>query len=258
MMGARGLFTAVAAMFVAVVLAATPVRAAGGGIELPEQNWSFGGVFGTFNRGELQRGFQVYKEVCAGCHSLDYISFRNLSDLGFNQLEVKAIAAEYEVEDGPDNDGEMFNRAALPADRIPAPFANDNAARASNGGALPPDLSLMVDARPGGANYLYALLTGYGDAPSDITVAEGMYFNAYFPGHQIAMPSPLSDDGVEYADGTSASVAQQARDISAFLAWTTEPNMEQRKRIGVMAFLFLLVMTGLLYASMRKIWANVH
>jgi ubiquinol-cytochrome c reductase cytochrome c1 subunit len=258
MMGARGLFTAVAATVVAVGLAATPVQAAGGGIELPEQNWSFDGVFGTFDRGELQRGFQVYKEVCAGCHSLDYISFRNLTDLGFNELEVKAIAAEYEVEDGPDNDGEMFNRAALPADRIPGPFANDNAARASNGGALPPDLSLMVDARPDGANYLYALLTGYSDAPSDMTVAEGMNYNAYFPGHQIAMPSPLSDDGVEYADGTSASAAQQARDVTAFLAWATEPNMEERKRTGVMAILFLLVMTGLLYVSKRKIWANIH
>ncbi|MDG2284176.1 MAG: cytochrome c1 [Alphaproteobacteria bacterium] len=243
---------------VAVGLASTPVKAAGEGIEIPEQDWSFAGVFGTFDRGELQRGFQVYKEVCAGCHSLNYIAFRNLTDLGFNEVEIKAIAAEYDVVDGPNNDGEMFDRPGLPADRIPAPFPNDNAARASNGGALPPDLSLMVDARPNGANYLYALLTGYGDAPSGTTVAEGMSYNAYFPGHQIAMPSPISDDGVEYTDGTSATAAQQARDVTAFLAWTTEPNMEERKRIGVMAILFLLVMTGLLYVSKRKIWADVH
>jgi ubiquinol-cytochrome c reductase cytochrome c1 subunit len=258
MMGARGLITAAAAAVITIGLAATPVRAAGEGIEIPDQTWSFAGVFGTFDRGELQRGFQVYKEVCAGCHSLNYISFRNLTDLGFNELDVKAIAAEYEVEDGPDNDGEMFNRPALPADRFPAPFANDNAARASNGGALPPDLSLIVDARPNGANYLYALLTGYADAPSGMTIAEGMNYNAYFPGQQVAMPPPISDDGVEYADGTAATAAQQARDVTAFLAWATEPNMEERKRMGVMAILFLLVMTGLLYVSKRKIWADVH
>jgi ubiquinol-cytochrome c reductase cytochrome c1 subunit len=258
MMGARAFLGAAAVAVVAIGMAATPVRAAGGAIELPEQNWSFDGVFGTFDRGELQRGFQVYQEVCSGCHSLNYISFRNLTDLGFNELEVKAIAAQYEVEDGPDSDGEMFNRPGLAADRIPAPFPNNNAARASNGGALPPDLSLMVDARPNGANYLYALLTGYVDAPADMTIADGMSYNAYFPGHQVAMPPPLSDDGVEYADGTNATAAQQARDVTAFLAWATEPNMEERKRMGVMAILFLLVMTGLLYVSKRRIWANIH
>ncbi|MDA0341991.1 MAG: cytochrome c1 [Proteobacteria bacterium] len=257
-MGARGLITAAAAAIIAVGLTASPVRAAGDGIELPSLDWSFAGVFGTFDRGELQRGFQVYKEVCSGCHSLNYIAFRNLADLGFNELEVKAIAADYEVEDGPNIEGEMFNRPGLPADRIPAPFPNDNAARAGNGGALPPDLSLMVDARPNGANYVYALLTGYGDAPSGVTIAEGMSYNAYFPGHQVAMPPPLSDDGVDYADGTKATATQQARDVTAFLAWTTEPNMEARKEMGVMAILFLLVMTGLLYLSKRKIWADVH
>lgn len=258
MMGARGLLTVAAAALVSLGLTAAPAKAAGNAVELPSQNWSFAGIFGTFDRGELQRGFQVFKEVCAGCHSLDYIAFRNLADLGFNELEIKAIAAEYEVQDGPNDDGEMFDRPGLPADRFPAPFANDNAARASNGGALPPDLSLMVDARPNGANYLYALMTGYGDAPSGVTVAEGMSYNAYFPGHQIAMPAPIADDGVEYADGTKATVDQQARDITAFLTWAAEPNLEERKRMGVMAVLFLLVMTGLLYASKRKIWADVH
>ena len=258
MMGARGFFAAAAVAVVAIGLAATPVRASGEGIVIPDQSWSFAGVFGTFDRAELQRGFQVYQEVCSGCHSLNYISFRNLGDLGFNENEIKSIAAQYEVEDGPNADGDMFTRAALPSDRVPAPFANDNAARASNGGAMPPDLSLMVDARPNGANYVYALLMGYADAPSGMTIGEGMTYNAYFPGQQVAMPPPLSDDGVEYADGTSATSAQQARDITAFLAWTTEPNMEERKRMGVMVILFLLVMTGLLYVSKRKIWAGVH
>ena len=220
--------------------------------------WSFKGFFGTFDRGELQRGFQVYKEVCAGCHSLNYISFRNLADLGFNEEEIKVIAKEYEVEDGPNNDGEMFTRSAIPSDTWPAPYPNDNAARAGNNGALPPDLSLMVDARVGGADYLYALLSGYHEAPDGQEVADGMYYNAYYPGHQIAMPSPLSDDGVEYSDGTAATINQQARDVSAFLAWATEPNMEQRKRMGVMVLIFLTAMTGLFYVSKRKIWADVH
>ena len=240
-----------------VLVPNAPLKAAGG-IAVPSQEWSFSGVFGTFDRGELQRGFQVYKEVCAGCHSLNYISFRNLADLGFNGEEIKVIAKEYEVEDGPNNDGEMFTRSANPSDTWPAPYPNDNAARAGNNGALPPDLSLMVDARVGGADYLYALLSGYHEAPDGQEVADGMYYNAYYPGHQIAMPSPLSDDGVEYSDGTAATINQQARDVSAFLAWATEPNMEQRKRMGVMVLIFLTAMTGLFYVSKRKIWADVH
>ena len=255
-MGARGLY----AVAVAVVLGAAvlPARAAEDAISLPDHNWSFAGIFGTYDRAELQRGFQVYAEVCSACHSLNYIAFRNLADLGFNDSEIKAIAAEYDVTDGPDSEGEMFSRPGMPADRIPAPFANDNAARASNNGALPPDLSLMVEARPDGANYLFALMTGYRDAPDGMTMSEDMSYNAYFSGHQIAMPSPLIVDGVEYTDGTPATVEQQARDVTAFLAWASEPNMEQRKRIGVMVVLFLLVMTGLLYVSKRKIWASIH
>ena len=152
----------------------------------------------------------------------------------------------------------MFVRPAVPADRIPAPYANDNAARASNNGALPPDLSLMVDARVGGADYIFALLSGYQEAPDGKEVGEGMYYNMYYPGHQIAMPSPLIEDGVEYGDGTQATISQQARDISAFLAWATEPNLEQRKRMGVMVVLFLVIMTGLFYYSKRKTWSDIH
>ena len=227
-------------------------------IAFPSQEWSFNGPFGTFDRGELQRGFQVYKEVCATCHSLNFISFRNLTDLGFNENEVKAIAAEFQVEDGPNNEGEMFERAAIPSDVWPTPYKNDNAARASNNGALPPDLSLIVDARSGGADYLFALLSGYHKVPAGKEIGEGMYYNAYYPGNQIAMPSPLVEDGVEYGDGTRATLVQQARDVSAFLAWATEPNMEQRKRMGVMVIIFLLVMTGLFYYSKKKIWSDVH
>ena len=227
-------------------------------VAIPTQEWSFNGPFGTFNRGELQRGFQVYKEVCATCHSLNFISFRNLTDLGFNENEVKAIAAEFQVEDGPNNEGDMFERAAIPSDMWPSPYPNDNAARASNNGALPPDLSLMVDARAGGADYLYALLSGYHETPQGKEIGEGMYYNAYYPGNQIAMPSPLVEDGVEYGDGTRATLVQQARDVTAFLAWATEPNMEQGKRMGVMVVIFLLVMTGLFYYSKKKIWSDVH
>jgi ubiquinol-cytochrome c reductase cytochrome c1 subunit len=160
--------------------------------------------------------------------------------------------------DGPNDDGEMFERAGLPSDRIPAPFANDKAARASNNGALPPDLSLIVEAREHGADYVYALMTGYKDAPADVKIAPGMYYNEAFPGHQVAMAPPLFPDGVPYSDGTKVTVEQQARDVVTFLAWATEPMLETRNRMGVMVVLFLLVMTGLLYASKRKIWAAVH
>ena len=243
------------------ILISAPISITANGAEsiaFPSQEWSFNGPFGPFDRGELQRGLQVYKEVCATCHSLNFISFRNLTDLGFNENEVKAIAAEFQVEDGPNNEGEMFERAAIPSDVWPTPYKNDNAARASNNGALPPDLSLIVDARSGGADYLFALLSGYHKDPAGKEIGEGMYYNAYYPGNQIAMPSPLVEDGVEYGDGTRATLVQQARDVSAFLAWATEPNMEQRKRMGVMVIIFLLVMTGLFYYSKKKIWSDVH
>jgi len=257
-MGARAFFWVTMVAAVAFSDGISSAKAAGKAVDIPSQEWSFQGIFGTFDRGELQRGFQVYKEVCSGCHSLNYIAFRNLVDLGFNEIEIKAIAAEYEVEDGPNDDGEMYSRAALPSDRFPAPFPNANAARASNGGALPPDLSLMAEARSDGSNYLFALMTGYRDPPAGIVLAEGMNYNVYFSGHQIAMAMPLAEDGVDYADGTKATVAQQARDVTAFLTWASEPNMEQRKRIGVMTVLFLLIMTVLLYVSKRRVWAAVH
>ena len=254
----QGLF-AVVVMLVCLGSTGPNLKAADSGVELPSLDWSFDGVFGTYDRASMQRGFQVYREVCASCHSLDYIAFRNLADLGFSEDEIKAIALEYEVEDGPDAEGEMYFRGGIPSDRFPAPFPNENAARASNNGALPPDLSLMVEARNDGANYLFALLTGYRDEPPPgVEIAEGMSYNAYFPGHQIAMPPPLFEDGVEYADGTPATLEQQARDLTTFLAWASEPNMEDRKQMGIKVIIFLLVMTVLLYFSKRRIWASVH
>jgi ubiquinol-cytochrome c reductase cytochrome c1 subunit len=249
---------AIITLISAVAFGAAGQAMAAGGVEIPKQDWSFEGPFGTYDRASAQRGLQVYKEVCAGCHSLNLIHYRNLMDLGYGEAAVKAFAAEHEVQDGPNDDGEMYMRPALPSDRFVKPFANAQAARAGNGGAFPPDLSLMVEARVGGPNYLYALLTGYTDPPADVTVSEGMNYNAYFAGHQIAMPAPLIEDGVEFADGTKASVEQMAKDITTFLAWASEPNMEARKAMGFKVMLFLLVFCGLLIAVKRKVWANVH
>lgn len=239
-------------------LAAAPAFAAGN-VTAPESiDWSHNGPFGTFDRAATQRGLLVYKEVCAGCHSLKYVAFRTLADIGLSEEEVKAFAAESDVTDGPDEDGEMFTRPAKPSDKFPSPFANENAARAANGGAAPPDLSLMTKARNGASNYLYSLLTGYADAPDGVELAEGMSYNPYFTGHQIAMPPPLSDDAVEYADGTKATVDQMAYDVVSFLAWTAEPEMEDRKRLGVKVVLFLVLFSILMYAVKRKVWADVH
>ncbi len=233
-------------------------HAAGGAIDLPKQSWSFSGIFGTFDRAAQQRGLQVYREVCAGCHSLKLVAFRNLADLGYSEDEIKAIASEAIVIDGPDDDGEMFEREGRPADRFPAPFPNDKAAAASNGGAVPPDLSLMAKARPNGPDYLYALMTGYTDPPGDFELLEGLSYNAYFPGHQIAMAAPLSEDAVEYADGTPATVEQMSHDVVTFLMWAAEPMLEVRKQTGIKVMLFLLIFTGLLYAVKRKVWADLH
>ncbi len=228
------------------------------GIEIPKQDWSFGGLFGTFDRAALQRGLQVYREVCSGCHSLDLIAFRNLAELGYDEDEIKAFAAEAIVVDGPNDEGEMFERAGFPSDYFPAPFANTKAAAAANGGAIPPDLSLMAKARVGGPDYLHALLSGYQEPPADFDLLEGLSYNAYFPGHQIAMAQPLDDDAVEYADGTEATLEQMAGDLTTFLMWAAEPMLETRKQWGIKVLLFLIVFTGLLYAAKRKVWANLH
>jgi ubiquinol-cytochrome c reductase cytochrome c1 subunit len=236
------------------------------GVKIPSQNWGFEGMFGTFDRAALQRGFLVYKEVCAACHSLNLIRYRELSGIGFNEDQVKAIAASAQIVDGPNDSGEMFERPGRPADRFRRPFANDNAARAANNGALPPDLSLIAESRVGGPNYLYALLTGYKDQMpagkknadgTPMKMLEGMHYNDYFPGHQIGMAPPLSNDRVTYADGTKATVERMASDLTTFLTWTAEPNLEHRKALGIKVMLFLLVLSVLLYVVKRKVWADV-
>ena len=249
-------------MAIAVVAATANIgnaNGAGGNENIPPQNWSFDGIFGMFDRGELQRGLQVYLEVCANCHSLEYVAYRNLTEIGYDETQIKAIASQYEVEDGPDAEGEMFMRSARASDYFPAPFDNPQAARASNGGALPPDLSLMVKARNGGIDYLYALLTGYEEeAPEGFELVEGMSYNHYFPGNQIAMPEPLYEEAVEYADGTDPSLDQLAHDVSVFLAWTAEPELEIRKKTGLKVLIFIAIFTALIYIIKRRIWARLH
>ena len=223
-----------------------------------QRSWSHEGLFGTFDRSAAQRGFQVYREVCAGCHGLEYVAFRNLEQLGFTQDEVRAVAAEYLIVDGPNDEGEMFEREGKPSDRFPPPYPNDEAGRFLNGGALPPDLSLITKARADGTNYLFSLLMGYEEPPAGEEGLEGLYYNAYFPNHWIAMPPPLFDDAVEYADGSSTSMEQMSSDLAVFLSWAAEPTLEERKQMGLKVMLFLIILTALLYATKRKIWADVH
>lgn len=225
---------------------------------VPKQNWSFNGIFGTYDRASMQRGFQVYKEVCAACHSMSRLSYRNLADLGYSEAEIKAIAADVMVTDGPNDDGEMYERPGRPSDHFKSPYPNVQAAKSVNNGAYPPDLSLLGKARAGGADYLYAILTGYEEAPANKALLPGQHWNKAMAGNVIAMPAPLMAGQVAYGDGTDQSVDQYARDVSHFLAWAAEPKMEARKRTGVKVFLFLLVFTGVMYAVKRKIWSNVH
>lgn len=290
-----------------VTLASGPAYAAGGAPKPPAQDWSFKSLFGTFDRAAAQRGFQVYTEVCASCHSLNLLSYRHLAGIGFPEDEIKAIASQVEVTDGPNDEGEMFDRAGIPADRFVSPFPNAKAAAASNNGKAPPDLSLMTKARFNGHDYLYALLTGYEDTVSeatlkevyaietetrmkkyetdleayeeakeagqnveepekpkpvtsidDLNVPESSNFNAYFGGWAIAMAAPLSEDAVEYADGTKATVEQMSKDVTVFLAWAAEPEMEERKSMGIKVMLFLLILTGMLYAVKRQVWRDQH
>jgi len=221
-------------------------------------NWEFDGFFGSFDKQSIQRGYQVYKEVCSSCHSMKLVAYRNLQDIGFSQSEVKQIASEYMMADGPDDSGEMFERPALPSDHFVSPFANEQAARAANGGALPPDLSLIVKARHSGPNYVYSLLTGYADAPDEFHLNEGKYYNPYFAGRQISMPPPLPDDGVvEYKDGTVATKEQMAIDVVNFLQFAAEPEMEARKKMGIKVMAFLAIMTLLFAIAKKLLWKKV-
>ncbi|MBS91544.1 MAG: cytochrome c1 [Rickettsiales bacterium] len=226
-------------------------------IELMEQNWPFNGIFGRFDNSSLKRGFKVYREVCAGCHGIRHMAYRDLEEIGFTKDEVKIIATDYEITDGPNDEGEMFVREAKPSDKFVGPYENKNEARVANNGAYPPDLSLIVKARTGGADYLYSLLNGYKDYPEDFEASEGMYYNEFYPGYQIAMPSPIMDDIVEFDDGTEATLNQISKDVTSFLAWTAEPELEKRKSLGVKTIFFLVLLTIMLLGVKRKVWKDV-
>jgi ubiquinol-cytochrome c reductase cytochrome c1 subunit len=223
-------------------------------------DWSFKGITGKFDRASLQRGFQVYKEVCSSCHSMQYLSYRNLGEDGgpeFSLEEVKAIAASIEVEDGPDSQGEMFTRPGRPSDRFVSPYPNVNASMAANGGAYPPDMSVLVKARPGGSNYIYSVLMGYEEAPAGFVLDDGVYYNKYMTGQKIKMSSPLSEEIVEYTDGTEATVDQMAKDVTTFLTWAAEPELEARHKTGVKVLVYLILLSVLVFLSMKRIWSRV-
>jgi cytochrome c1 len=243
----------------------------------PRQTWSFAGPFGQYDQAQLQRGFKIYREVCSSCHSLDLVAFRNLADpggLGFSEAQAAAVAAEYKIKD-VDDKGQPIERAGRPADYFPAPFPNAAAAAAANGVA-PPDMSTLAKARVYlrgfpwfvfdmftqyqelGPDYIHGILTGYEAAPKDFKLPEGGHYNKYFPGHNIAMPQPLQDGQVTYDDGTPQTLDQYAKDVAAFLMWAAEPKLEQRHRIGFQVMIFLIVLSGLLYFTKKKVWHEVE
>ena len=230
-------------------------------VEYLKTDWSFKGLFGKFDRGALQRGYQVYTEVCSSCHSMKYLSYRNLSEKGgpeFTEQEAKAIAASFEVTDGPNADGDMFTRPGKLSDKFVMPYDNKKAAQAANGGAYPPDMSVLVKARGGGANYIYSLLQGYEDPPVGVTMDDGVYYNKYMYGNKIKMANQLSNGLVEYGDGTDATVEQMSKDVTTFLTWAAEPHLEARHRMGFKAIVYLIILTVLVYFSMKKIWSRVE
>ena len=222
-------------------------------------DWSFKGIFGTFDRASLQRGYQVYQEVCSGCHSVQHLSYRNLSEKGgpeFSVEEAKAIAAQFEVEDGPNSDGEMFMRPARLSDKFVKPYPNVEASTAANGGAYPPDMSVLAKARAGGADYIYSLLLGYEEPPADFELDDGVYYNKYMPGNKIKMSAPIMDGIVEYSDGTNATTEQMSKDVTAFLVWASEPHLESQHRMGFKTIIYLIVLLTLVYMSKQKVWSR--
>ena len=230
-------------------------------VEYLKTDWTFKGLFGKFDRASLQRGYQVYTEVCAACHSMKYLSYRNLSEKGgpeFSIAQAKAIAASFEVTDGPNSDGEMFNRPGKLSDKFVMPYENVKAAEAANGGAYPPDMSVLVKARGGGVDYIYSLLQGYEEAPSGMILDEGVHYNKYMYGNKIKRSAPLSDGIIEYSDGTNASVEQMSKDVTTFLMWAAEPSLEARHQMGFKAIVYLIILTILVYFSMKRIWSRVE
>jgi len=228
-------------------------------IDFIKTNWSFDGIFGTFDRASLQRGYQVYQEVCSGCHSVQHLSYRNLSEKGgpeFSIEEAKVFAAQFEVEDGPNSDGEMFMRSGRLSDKFVKPYPNIEASTAANGGAYPPDMSVLAKARAGGADYIYSLLMGYEEAPEIFELDEGVYYNKYMPGNKIKMSEPISEGIVEYSDGTETTKAQIAKDVTAFLVWASEPHLESQHRMGFKTIIYLIILITLVYMSKKKVWSR--
>lgn len=231
------------------------------GPTIAPQEWSFAPPFGSYDNAQLKRGFEVYRRVCSGCHSMRLLSYRNLGEPGgpeFSQKAVETIASQVQIADGPNDKGEMYLRPGRPSDRFRSPFANEQQARASNNGALPPDLSVMAKARPGGPDYIYALLTGYKPVPEGFQLAPGMHYNTAFPGHQIAMPPLLQDGAVKYTDGTEPTLDNYARDVAAFLMWAAEPKLEERHKVGTRVMIFLLVFAVIMYLAKRSVWSRLH
>ncbi len=230
-------------------------------VEYLKTDWSFKGVFGKFDRGALQRGYQVYTEVCSSCHSMKYLSYRNLAEKGgpeFTVEQAKVIAASFEVIDGPNSDGEMFTRPGKLSDKFVMPYENVKAAQAANGGAYPPDMSVLAKARGDGVDYIYSLLQGYEDPPADMILDDGVYYNKYMYGNKIKMSNQLSDGLVEYSDGTKATVEQMSKDVTTFLMWSAEPHLESRHQMGFKAIVYLIILTILVYFSMKKIWSRIE
>lgn len=283
-MTAKMIRWAAAAFAAGIALTATMASAEEKAPEYPlvkpiRQEWSFAGIFGHYDQAQLQRGYQVYKEVCSSCHSMKLVKFRNLADEGgpgFTEDEVKVLAATYSITAGPNDAGDMFERPRLPSDPFPSPFANDNAARAANGGALPPDMSLLAKARAvhrgfpwfvfdmfwpyqeQGPDYIVSLINGYQDAPEGVTVPEGTYYNPHFiNGVSLRMPPPITADQVSYSDGTPQTVEQYSKDVAAFLMWAAEPHLDARKSLGLKVMLYLIVLASVLYFVKRQIWRGV-
>ena len=228
-------------------------------VKLIETNWSFDGLFGTFDRSSLQRGYQVYQEVCSGCHSVQHLSYRNLHEPGgpeFSKEEAKAIASQFEVIDGPNSEGEMFTRQARLSDKFVKPYPNIEASTSANGGAYPPDMSVLAKARAGGADYIYSLLLGYEEPPQGFELDDGVYYNKYMPGQKIKMSSPLMEGIVEYSDGTEASIEQMSKDITTFLVWSSEPHLEAQHKMGFKTIIYLIILLSLVYLSKKKVWSR--
>ena len=234
------------------------VLASGSGNDLPKHNWSFKGLTGTFDKSSVQRGFKVYREVCSGCHSMSLLYYRDLIDIGFSNEEVKAIAAEYMVIDGPNEEGELFERPAKPSDRFVSPFSNEQEARVSNNGSYPPDLSVITKAKKHGPDYIYNLLLGYTDPPVDFELGEGMYYNKWKEGHQISMAQPLDEGYVDYDDGTENTLPQLAEDITTFLVWSAEPELEERKKLGIKVLLFFIVLGSIVFIVKNRLWRGIN